>query len=105
MENRKVDLVKDVSTSNLSSDSKNYFLNNLTKGEEDKEVFGVLDKFLGTRNTKIYLVSILCIFFVIIVIVCLLIFHNNTAPFLEVLKTIVPIITLAFGYIVGEKAK
>ncbi len=101
----RVNLVKDVGASNLNQNTKDIVLKGLINDDSPKEVDGVLDKFLGSRNTKIYLVSILLLVFIVIMSIFCYIFRNDITPLVDFLQTIAPVITLAFGYIVGEKVK
>lgn len=101
----KIDLVMDVGASNLNQDTKSRVLEGLVNDDSSKEVVGMLDRFLGSRNTKIYLVSILLLIFLLITSWFCYLFRDNMSPLLEFLRTIAPILTLAFGYIVGEKTK
>lgn len=101
----KVTLLENISGSNLNGDVKKHVINKLVNDDHPEEVEGMLDKFLGSRNTKIYLVAILFIVLLVAVGICCFIFQNNMTPFLNAMQVISPILSLALGYIVGEKAK
>ena len=85
--------------SNLNDDLQNTLV---TQYVEQKKK-GLLDNFFGLKP-EIYMAFIICV--LIIIIACILSFmeYKITKTFsYEIWKQIVPIITLALGYIFGKK--
>lgn len=101
-------IIKTKNFSVLDKEMQRSIINNIVESEEKKHGAGFLGKFLGTnvQNAVIHVGFLICAALILIMAIdCVVACAKNRDINIELLKMIIPVITLYLGYIFGKNSK
>lgn len=101
--NEKVNIINQVSSSNLDADVKNAVISGMIDPDPKGDEYGLMDKIFGKKHPHIYVTLIICLMLTIVGIVCSIVFKENIEFVKYMWGILIPAVTGGVGYMFGAK--